>query len=167
MGLDPTAVRGHQNTLRPVHHVGGVGICVIDGGGVLLVLQWNIERGYKLAATIEELLGCDAEILSQSCCRAVDHLDGGHGVVLLQWNIERGHKLDAVIKELRACEADVIALQEVDMGCERSGEEDIGWCQVITLQALAWDACFRRPILDTVQCGSACVSRLQGAFQRS
>lgn len=43
-----------------------------------------------------------------------------------QWNIERGYKLDAIIEELRASNADVIALQEVDIGCERSGGQDTG-----------------------------------------
>ena len=43
-----------------------------------------------------------------------------------QWNIERGYKLAAVIAELAACDADVIALQEVDIGCDRSGGEDTG-----------------------------------------
>ncbi len=43
-----------------------------------------------------------------------------------QWNIERGYKLDAVIAELRAIDADVIALQEIDIGCDRSGGEDTG-----------------------------------------
>ena len=44
----------------------------------------------------------------------------------IQWNIERGYKLAAVIAELAACNADVIALQEVDIGCDRSGGEDTG-----------------------------------------
>jgi hypothetical protein len=44
----------------------------------------------------------------------------------LQWNIERGYELAAVIAELEACDADIIALQEVDIGCDRSGGEDTG-----------------------------------------
>lgn len=43
-----------------------------------------------------------------------------------QWNIERGYKLEEVIQQLRSIDADVIALQEVDIGCDRSGNEDTG-----------------------------------------
>ncbi len=44
----------------------------------------------------------------------------------MQWNIERGYKLDAVVAELRKINADILALQEVDIGCERSGSQDTG-----------------------------------------
>ena len=44
----------------------------------------------------------------------------------LQWNIERGYKLPGIIAELRDINADIIALQEVDIGCERSGRADVG-----------------------------------------
>lgn len=48
----------------------------------------------------------------------------------MQFNIERGYKLDDVIAELLKEDAqeplDVIALQEVDIGCERSAGEDTG-----------------------------------------
>ncbi|KAG2483952.1 hypothetical protein HYH03_017198 [Edaphochlamys debaryana] len=47
-------------------------------------------------------------------------------IKLLQWNIERGYKLDAIIAELRALDADVLALQEIDIHCERSGWVDTG-----------------------------------------
>lgn len=53
-----------------------------------------------------------------------------------QWNIERGYKLAAVIDELRTCDADVIALQEVDIGCERSGCEDTG--ANASLRIISW-----------------------------
>jgi endonuclease/exonuclease/phosphatase family metal-dependent hydrolase len=43
---------------------------------------------------------------------------------LVTWNIERGYKLPAIVDELRSLDADVIALQEVDIGCERSGFAD-------------------------------------------
>ena len=48
--------------------------------------------------------------------------------LLLQWNIERGYKLSAVVAALKAIDADVVALQEVDIGCDRSGNEDTGAC---------------------------------------
>lgn len=47
-------------------------------------------------------------------------------IKLLQWNIERGYKLEEIVRELRGINADVIALQEVDIGCERSSSIDTG-----------------------------------------
>lgn len=44
----------------------------------------------------------------------------------MQWNIERGYKLEEIVKELKTIDADVIALQEVDIGCERSLNVDTG-----------------------------------------
>jgi hypothetical protein len=44
----------------------------------------------------------------------------------LQWNIERGYQLPGIIEELKRLDADVISLQEVDVGCKRSGGLDIG-----------------------------------------
>lgn len=44
----------------------------------------------------------------------------------MQWNIERGYKLEEIVKELKQIDADVIALQEVDIGCERSLSVDTG-----------------------------------------
>ncbi len=43
-----------------------------------------------------------------------------------QWNIERGYKIAGIIEKLKQIDADVIALQEVDVGCERSGSIDTG-----------------------------------------
>ena len=49
---------------------------------------------------------------------------------VVQWNVERCYKLRGIIEELRALNADVVALQEVDVGCERSdwvdGVEELG-----------------------------------------
>jgi hypothetical protein len=44
----------------------------------------------------------------------------------LQWNIERGYKMEKIVDELKAIDADIIALQEVDIGCERSSSIDTG-----------------------------------------
>jgi hypothetical protein len=44
----------------------------------------------------------------------------------LQWNIERGYQLAGIIEELRSIDAGIISLQEVDVGCERSGGGDTG-----------------------------------------
>ncbi|KAI9178835.1 hypothetical protein H9P43_005497 [Blastocladiella emersonii ATCC 22665] len=40
---------------------------------------------------------------------------------VVQWNIERGYCLDAVIEILRGLNADILCLQELDIGCARSG----------------------------------------------
>ena len=45
---------------------------------------------------------------------------------VVQWNIERGYALPLVIAELRALDADIVSLQEVDVGCDRSGGLDTG-----------------------------------------
>lgn len=54
----------------------------------------------------------------------------------LQWNIERGYKLEEIVKELKNIDADVIALQEVDIGCERSMSIDTGIWPTTTNRAL-------------------------------
>ena len=47
-------------------------------------------------------------------------------IFAVQWNIERAYKLDAIIELLQQqfLDADVIALQELDIYCERSGWRD-------------------------------------------
>ncbi|PSC72469.1 Endonuclease exonuclease phosphatase domain-containing [Micractinium conductrix] len=64
-------------------------------------------------------------------------LDGA--IKLLQWNIERGYQLAGIIEELRSIDADIISLQEVDVGCERSGGADTG---VAIAQALGLNYAF-------------------------
>ncbi|KAK9843329.1 hypothetical protein WJX74_010444 [Apatococcus lobatus] len=61
-------------------------------------------------------------------CRPQQRLatDIARPVRLLQWNIERGYQLPKILAELREIDADVIALQEVDIGCDRSGSADTG-----------------------------------------
>lgn len=68
-------------------------------------------------------------------CRSVKPLHANafiysskHHLVWLstQWNIERGYKLHQIVQELKQIDADVIALQEVDIGCERSESIDTG-----------------------------------------
>jgi endonuclease/exonuclease/phosphatase family metal-dependent hydrolase len=44
----------------------------------------------------------------------------------MQWNIERGYQLAGIIEELKRIDADVLSLQEVDVGCDRSGGVDTG-----------------------------------------
>ena len=57
----------------------------------------------------------------------------------LQWNIERGYKLNEVIELLKAEDADIIALQEIDIGCERSDCKDTG---LLIAQALEMNYAF-------------------------
>lgn len=44
---------------------------------------------------------------------------------VLSWNIERGYDLSSILSVLRNADADLIALTEVDLGCERTGNIDI------------------------------------------
>lgn len=56
-----------------------------------------------------------------------DAASGGCGAPSLrcvQWNIERGYELDKVIALLLHQDADIIALQELDIGCDRSFSRD-------------------------------------------
>ena len=43
-----------------------------------------------------------------------------------QWNIERGYQLQKIVQALKEIDADVMALQEIDIGCERSDSADVG-----------------------------------------
>ncbi|MBD3311089.1 MAG: hypothetical protein GF349_01150 [Candidatus Magasanikbacteria bacterium] len=44
---------------------------------------------------------------------------------ILSWNIERGYKVDKQIEYLKKESPDVVCLQEVDWGCERTGDQNI------------------------------------------
>jgi hypothetical protein len=57
---------------------------------------------------------------------AVATASSAETIKLLQWNIERGYKLQGIIEELKTINADVISLQEVDVGCERTGSLNTG-----------------------------------------
>ncbi|EIE25249.1 hypothetical protein COCSUDRAFT_40556 [Coccomyxa subellipsoidea C-169] len=56
----------------------------------------------------------------------VQSLPEDRPIRLVQWNIERGYELHKIIEELKQLDADAIALQEIDIGCERSGRVDTG-----------------------------------------
>jgi len=47
-------------------------------------------------------------------------------VRITQWNIERGYQLNKIIQILKELDPDIIALQEVDISCERTECKDIG-----------------------------------------
>jgi hypothetical protein len=75
------------------------------------------------------------QIFRRDCRPAGFQPPRGDTIKLLQWNIERGYKLAGIIEELKSIDADIIALQEVDVGCERSGGADTGlWCGCLGLQ---------------------------------
>lgn len=50
----------------------------------------------------------------------------GRPVRVVQWNIERGYKFDEIVQTLKILDADVLLLQEIDVGCDRSGRRDVG-----------------------------------------
>lgn len=68
----------------------------------------------------------------------------------MQWNIERGYKLEQIVQELKQIDADVIALQEVDIGCERSDSIDTGTLHSneLTDGALLFASCHCRLLVD-------------------
>ena len=45
---------------------------------------------------------------------------------VFQWNIERGYELPQIIDQLKAVDPDIIALQEVDIECDRTACKDVG-----------------------------------------
>ena len=75
----------------------------------------------------------------------------GRDHALPQWNIERGYQLAAVVAALKAIDADVVALQEVDIGCDRSGNEDTGARRLSAVRHLRRAVCQR--LVMTVRLG--------------
>lgn len=45
---------------------------------------------------------------------------------LFQWNVERGYKLDLILEEVERLQPDILAIQEIDIGCDRSDGRDVG-----------------------------------------
>ena len=87
---------------------------------------------------------------------------------IVQLNVERCYKLEGISQELRALDADIVALQEVDIGCERSG-----WCDGLSElgQALGLNCAFvaefeelHSPLrVQATQGGGACTRLRYGA----
>lgn len=50
----------------------------------------------------------------------------GRPVRVVQWNIERGYKFEEIVQTLKILDADVLLLQEIDVGCDRSSQRDVG-----------------------------------------
>jgi endonuclease/exonuclease/phosphatase family metal-dependent hydrolase len=71
-----------------------------------------------------EVVHCNYLSLRDAAADAVRDADASRPLRLVQWNIERGYKLAEIIALLLAQDADVIALQELDIGCARSGWND-------------------------------------------
>lgn len=57
----------------------------------------------------------------------------------VQWNIERGYKLNQIIECLKTHDADIVCLQELDIGCARSGNRD---CALEIAKALGMRCAF-------------------------
>jgi endonuclease/exonuclease/phosphatase family metal-dependent hydrolase len=51
-------------------------------------------------------------------------LSSRSSIRICQWNIERAYKLPLIIETLQKIDADILCLQELDIGCERSGKVD-------------------------------------------
>ena len=46
-------------------------------------------------------------------------------VNVVSWNIERGYNVDEQMKIIQSLDADILCLQEVDIGCERTGGRNV------------------------------------------
>ena len=63
---------------------------------------------------------------SPEAVAAAGHLDETRPLRVVQWNIERGYELDAAKTTLAELDADILLLQEIDIGCDRSDNRDVG-----------------------------------------
>lgn len=63
---------------------------------------------------------------SPEAIAAASHPDETRPLRVVQWNIERGYELDAVKTTLAELDADILLLQEIDVGCDRSDNRDVG-----------------------------------------
>ncbi|KAG0248192.1 hypothetical protein BG011_000367 [Mortierella polycephala] len=54
----------------------------------------------------------------------------------LQWNIERNYKPDEIIATLTELDADILCIQEIDIGCHRSGHERDHFLEICRSQGL-------------------------------
>ncbi len=126
----PPADRRHHRCGRAVGPAGG-------HGALCSLIAAEANRSFQLASdTSTSLIKCsgthDLFALAPACL-AREQMDPGQPLTTglmpcPQWNIERGYQLAAVVAALKAIDADVVALQEVDIGCDRSGDEDTGAC---------------------------------------
>ncbi|KFH62024.1 hypothetical protein MVEG_12178 [Podila verticillata NRRL 6337] len=54
----------------------------------------------------------------------------------LQWNIERNYKANEIIDTLTQLDADILCIQEIDIGCRRSGHERDHFLEICASQGL-------------------------------
>lgn len=66
----------------------------------------------------------------------------------MQWNIERGYKFDEIVQTLKILDADILLLQEIDVGCDRSGRRDVGVWSFPSVPWLHSPACMSQAALS-------------------
>lgn len=54
----------------------------------------------------------------------------------LQWNIERNYKADEILATLTELDADILCIQEIDIGCHRSGHDRDHFLEICKSQGL-------------------------------
>jgi endonuclease/exonuclease/phosphatase family metal-dependent hydrolase len=54
----------------------------------------------------------------------------------LQWNIERNYKADEILATLTELDADILCIQEIDIGCHRSGHDRNHFLEICKSQGL-------------------------------
>ncbi|KAF9117614.1 hypothetical protein BGW39_002004 [Mortierella sp. 14UC] len=54
----------------------------------------------------------------------------------LQWNIERNYKADEILATLAELDADILCIQEIDIGCHRSGHDRDHFLEICKSQGL-------------------------------
>jgi endonuclease/exonuclease/phosphatase family metal-dependent hydrolase len=64
------------------------------------------------------------EVVTKDFRKGQGHVDTNGALKVVQWNIERGYKIDKILSILRELDADILCLQELDIGCARSGSID-------------------------------------------
>ncbi|KAF9319210.1 hypothetical protein BG003_009670 [Podila horticola] len=61
---------------------------------------------------------------------------GSKPIRCLQWNIERNYKAKEIIDTLTELDADILCIQEIDIGCHRSGHERDHFLEICASQGL-------------------------------
>ena len=90
-----------------------------------LDIEWHLSQTMDLTPP-GEIFRADFRSAADPTTTATASPPSSETIKLLQWNIERGYKLQGIIEELKNINADVISLQEIDVGCERSGSLNTG-----------------------------------------
>ncbi|KAF9900112.1 hypothetical protein EC991_007903 [Linnemannia zychae] len=69
---------------------------------------------------------------------ATEDLDNIHQrpIRCLQWNIERNYKADEILATLTELDADILCIQEIDIGCHRSGHNRDHFLEICKSQGL-------------------------------